>query len=258
MNLLFIGDIFGRPGRRIILEQLSSIKKEFSTDICLANCENAAAGKGVTEKIIKQLRDAGIDAFTAGNHLWDNKGSWDYLQQEKRIAKPFNYPRKSIGASYCTIPINEKAVTIVTFVGQAFMPSANSPFEQFDDFYGKVADKADIIVVDIHAEATAEKKAFACYLDGKVSCILGSHTHVQTADEQILEKGTGFITDVGMTGPHDSVIGVKKEIILEKMLTGMPRRYEVAKDGLELNAVSLKIDEKSGKTLFIERIKRKY
>lgn len=256
MNLLFIGDIFGRPGRKVISEILHSVKKEFSIDLCIANCENVASGSGITEKIITQLLDAGIDGFTSGNHLWDNKKAIDFLEREKRVCKPLNYPPKAIGARYSIFIYKNYKIVYLTLIGQAFMPAANSPFQAFDSIYEEISSISHSIIVDFHAEATAEKKALAYYLDGKVSCVLGTHTHVQTADEQILQKGTGFITDVGMTGPHDSVIGVKKEIILEKLTTGMPKRYEVAENGLEFNAVILEIDVETGKTKRIERIKR--
>jgi hypothetical protein len=256
MNVLFIGDIYGRPGRKIIEEYLPSLKNEMAIDVCIANCENAASGNGITEKIITQLIDSGIDAFTSGNHLWDNKDSLTYLQTEKRITKPLNYSQKSFGSSYYVIGSNSMKCAILTLAGQAFMPPANSPFEQVDQIIPEISAITNCIIVDFHAEATAEKKALAFYLDGRVSCVLGTHTHVQTADEQILKQGTGYITDVGMTGPHDSVIGVKKDIILEKILTGMPKRYEVAESGLEINAVFLQIDAQSGKTLKIERVKR--
>jgi 2',3'-cyclic-nucleotide 2'-phosphodiesterase len=256
MNLLFIGDVFGRPGRKVLNEILPSIKAELKIDICLANCENAAAGSGITEKIFNQLKQAGVDAFTSGNHLWDNKASLEFLQHEKRITKPLNYPPKALGAPYCILEYQGYKVIVLTLIGQAFMPPANSPFERFDEIYEEIKQLGTCIIVDFHAEATAEKKALACYLNGRVSCVLGTHTHVQTADEQILNKGTGFITDVGMTGPHDSIIGIKKEIILEKLLTGMPKRYDVAESGLELNAVLVEIDMDTGKTTMIKRIKR--
>ena len=258
MNLLFIGDIFGKPGRKIIIDHLEETKKEFSTDVCIANCENAASGKGITEKIFHQLREAGVDAFTSGNHLWDVKTSISFIEKENRICRPLNYPKKSVGATHCVLTVNSHPIVIITLIGQAFMGACNLPTETFDQWHQTFLDISSTIIVDFHAEATAEKKAMAYYLDGRVSAILGTHTHVQTADEQILPLGTGFITDVGMTGPHDSVIGVDKEIILEKFSSGIPKRYEVAKDGLELNAVSLTIDECTGKTTEIQRIKRKF
>ncbi len=256
MNILFIGDIFGRPGRELIVNNLPSVKNEFSIDFVIANGENIAHGKGITRRTAKPLFDAGIDVFTSGNHLWDKRDSLDYLSEEERILKPINYSPNAPGNTFYELKKDNESLVVLNIAGQSFMPPANSPFEAFDNIYKTVSNLTNNILVDFHAEATAEKRAFAHYVNGKVSAVLGTHTHIQTADEEILSEGTAYLTDVGMTGGHDSVIGVKKEIIIKKIRTGVPIRYEVADTGMQLNAVFLEI--KNGKTNKIIRIKRNY
>ncbi|RLC51803.1 MAG: TIGR00282 family metallophosphoesterase [Candidatus Cloacimonadota bacterium] len=259
MNVLFVGDIFGKPGRFVIQNYLSKIIEELGIDVCIANGENVAGGKGITEKTARKLFDGGIDVFTGGNHLWDKKDSLNYIAEEKRILKPINYPSAALGARYFIKTISENnKLAIVSLIGQAFIASVDSPLFSLEKILPELYEHTNKILVDFHAEATAEKRALGLYFDGKISAFLGTHTHIQTADEEILPNGTAYITDVGMTGPHDSVIGIKKEIIFEKIKTGMPQRYETAQNGLQLNAVFLKIDDESGKALEIKRIKRKY
>ncbi len=257
MNILFIGDIFGEPGRRVIKDHLPGLKEEFQIDICIANGENVAHGKGITEKTASELFDSGIDVFTSGNHLWDRRESIEYLKIEKRIVKPLNYPDGAIGFKSYIKEINNKKIAIVTLVGQAFMWSANSPFTTLDEFLPELKKETDNILVDIHAEATAEKRALGYYFDGRVSAVIGTHTHIQTADEEILPSGTAYITDVGMTGPHDSVIGMDKNVVLKKLVTCMPQKFIVASEGLQINAVFIKLNDKDGKALKIQRIRRK-
>ena len=259
MNVLFVGDIFGLPGRKIIQDELQHLKEEFSADITIANGENVAHGKGITEKTALALFDAGIDVFTSGNHLWDKRESLDYLKLERRIIKPLNTLAKTIGFDrFFKIAPNGDKLAIVCLIGQAFMTPIDSPLNTLEKILPEIQKETNNILVDFHAEATAEKRAMGYYFDGKISALIGTHTHIQTADEEILPNGCGYITDVGMTGPHDSVIGMKKEIILEKMTTGMPQKFDVADDGLQINAVFLKIDGKIGKTVEIKRIRRKY
>ncbi len=259
INILFIGDIFGKPGRDLVREQLPKLKEEFAVDVCIANGENIASGRGVTQKTTKQLFDVGVDVFTSGNHLWDKKESFDFLKEETRIVKPLNSPETAIGAKYCvhTTKIGNKVV-ILSFIGQVFMSPVNSPFSTLENILPELQQISKNIIVDLHAEATAEKRAFGFFADGRISAMFGTHTHIQTADEEILPNGTAYITDVGMTGPHNSVIGMKKEIIIEKIFTGMPKRFEVAKDGLQLNAVCIQLDEQTGKAQRITRIKRHF
>ncbi len=256
MNILFFADVFGQPGRNLIRRYVQQYRQKFQADVCIANCENIASGRGITEKTCEELFDGGVDILTSGNHLWDKKESFDYLAIENRICKPLNYPEKAIGKNYFikNLPNGDKLL-VVTLVGQAFMNVANSPFtilEQYLPEFRKITNK---IFVDFHAESTAEKRTMGFAFDGKVSAIIGTHTHIQTADEEILPMGTAYLTDAGMTGPHDSVIGIRKNIIIDKMLTGMPSKYEVAETGLELNGVFIRLDDTSGKALEIKRIK---
>jgi len=259
MNVLFIGDIFGKPGRFVIRNYLADVIEELGIDVCIANGENVAGGRGITEKTAGQLFDGGIDVFTSGNHLWDKKDSLEYIASEKRILKPINYPPDALGAQYFIKTISPgNTLAIVSLIGQAFITTADSPLFSLKKLLPELHNHTNKILVDFHAEATAEKRALGLYFDGQISAFVGTHTHIQTADEEILPRGTGYITDVGMTGPHNSVIGIQKEIIFEKMETGMPQRYETAKHGLQLNAVFLKIDDLNGRTLEIKRLKREY
>ncbi len=259
MNVLFIGDIVGKPGRQLIKEHLSELKQEFKVDTCLANCENVAQGRGITEKTANELFAAGIDAFTRGNHLWDKREGLHFISEETRIVKPINFSEQALGNNYHTISLDSGSkLAIACVVGQVFMGPADSPFDKLDSLLPELKQQTNCILIDVHAEATAEKRALAHYFDGRVSVIVGTHTHIQTADEELLPAGTAYITDTGMTGPHDSVIGTEKDIILHKMTTGMPQRFEIAKEGLQINAIIIKIDDETGNALHIERIRRKY
>ena len=250
MNILFFGDIVGKPGRKIVRKHLSALKEKYAIDYCIANCENLSHGRGISEKAILEMKSAGVDAFTSGNHLWDKKDSLDFLKEAKFITKPANYPNDALGSLY--YDINEE-LTILSLIGQSFMENnSNSPFYILDSLLKTELKNKKNIFIDFHAEATAEKKAFAFLFDGRISAVLGTHTHVQTVDEQILPKGTGFITDVGMNGSHNSIIGVQKETILKRIITGMPSMMKVAEEGLQVNAIFLKII--NGKTTCIKRI----
>lgn len=258
IKVLFLGDIFGRSGRAVVKAELSSLKEEFKVDFCIANCENIASGRGITEKTVQELFDAGMDAFTSGNHLWDKKDALAYLSKEKRIVKPLNYPEAALGSPWCILEKNpQEKLAIICLTGQVFMQPCDSPFTIIDRSLPQIQNDTRAILVDFHAEATGEKRALGFYLDGKVSALLGTHTHIQTADEEILPAGTAYITDVGMNGAHDSIIGVKKDLILHKTLTGMPVRFEPATTGNQINAVVVEIDPETGKAREIIRIKRK-
>ena len=257
MKILFFGDIYGKPGRFILKNYLAELKDEFQPDVCIANCENIAQGRGITEKTALEILDSGIDVLTGGNHLYDKKESVKYISEERRIVRMLNFPKQAPGNKYfLKNTTSGKKLAVVSLCGQAFMGAANSPFEALDEYLPEIKKETNLIFVDFHAEATAEKRAFGFYFDGRVTAIVGTHTHIQTADEDILPKGTAYITDVGMTGPHDSIIGVKKEIILDKIMTGIPNRYEVADTGLEINAVLIEFDEITGESDSILRIKR--
>jgi 2',3'-cyclic-nucleotide 2'-phosphodiesterase len=255
MNIVFLGDVFGKPGRQVVLDNIVRLKQQYAADFLIINGENLADGKGLTEKTTKLLFDAGVTAITSGNHLWDRQESQDYLKSETRIVKPLNYPSGALGNPFYKVEISNSELTLLSITGQIFMSACNSPFSAMEEYLEQHKTDTGCILVDFHAESTAEKRAFAHMFDGRVSAILGTHTHIQTADEEILPLGTGYITDVGMTGPHDSVIGVKKHLIIEKMKTGMPIRYEVANSGLQINGVFLVVNDATAKTEKIERIR---
>lgn len=258
IKVLFFGDIFGRSGRAVIKKYLPLLKIQYQADFCLANCENMAAGRGITERTVRELFAVGVDAFTSGNHLWDKKDSHSYLQTEPRIIKPNNYPDRSYGNPWLLLTsADNKKLAVACLTGQVYMQPCGSPWRHIDELLPELSKATSAILVDFHAEATGEKRTLGYYLDGRVSAVLGTHTHVQTADEEILPQGTAYLSDVGMNGPHDSIIGVQKELIIYKTLSGMPVRFEPAKTGNQINAVYLEIDETTGKAIHIERIKFK-
>ncbi len=256
MRILFLGDIYGKPGREVLKRNLKHLKQELSIDICIANFENLADGRGISEKCAKTTFSYGVDFATSGNHLWDKAESFPYLRQEVRICKPMNYPKPEMGMNFIETKFETKNLIIVNLAGQSFMPPANSPFHTIDKFLENYSIEDNIIFVDFHAEATAEKRAMSWFLDGRVSALVGTHTHIQTSDEQILPQGTAYITDAGMTGGHESVIGVQKDIILDSIRDGVHRPYKVSQRGLEINGVMLDIDEKTNRTNKIIRIRR--
>lgn len=260
INILFIGDINGKPGRKIVKNLLPDIIKNKNVNFVIANGENVAGGFGITKEKYLELLSSGIDVVTTGNHIWDKKEVIELINCETNILRPANYPANNPGTGYGIFESKDKKfkVGVINLIGRIFMPPAECPFATAQKIAEEISDKTKIIIVDIHAEATSEKQALGFYLDGKVSAVIGTHTHVQTADERILPLGTGFITDAGMTGPFDSVIGVEKETIIRRFLTLMPEKFEVAKTNLRLNAVLLSIDESTGKTKSIERINLKY
>ncbi len=259
MNVLYLGDIVGKPGRNLVTEHLPNLRKEFDISVCIANGENVAQGRGITEKTAHELFLAGVDVFTSGNHLWDKKESLDFIASEPRIIKPLNFPEKAIGSKYFIFETAEQQkIAVLCLIGQVFMTPADSPYATFERILPEIAEITNIIFIDFHAEATAEKRALGFYLEGKITALIGSHTHIQTADEEILPRGTAYITDAGMTGPHDSVIGTDKEIIMQKFTSGMPLRFDVASGGLQINGVVVIVDDNTGRATDIIRIKRNY
>ena len=257
MKVLFLGDIFGRPGRVAVKSFLGNFKRENQVDLCIANCENITDGKGASEKKIIEMRESGVHIFSSGNHLYDQKNEYEFLKKADYIARPLNYPDLAYGYKFVTYTVNNTPVILITLCGQTYMNPVNSPFLSLENFLNNFDNLPKNIVIDFHAESTAEKRTLGFYFDGKVSAILGTHTHVQTADEEILPNGTAYITDVGMCGPHDSVIGIKKEIAIEKVQKGLPVRHVTADKGLEINAVYFELDENTGKATQIRRIKEK-
>ncbi len=255
MRLLMIGDIVGRSGRRAVKDNLPGLINQFLIDAVIANGENAAGGNGITREIARELFSCGVDVITMGNHVWNQKEIFSYIDQENRIIRPANYPPGTPGSG--SIIFKTKSginVGVINASGRVFLQELDCPFRKVDEILSDMKDKTNLILVDFHAEATSEKVAMGWFLNGRVSAVCGTHTHVQTADERILPGGTAYITDVGMTGPRDSVIGVKKETVIERFLTQMPRRFEVPEGLYQFNAVLIDIDENSGLATSIERI----
>lgn len=255
MNILYIGDIFGKPGRTVVQILIRDLFERFAIDFCIANCENAAGGNGVTPAIVTDLLDQGIDILTSGNHIWDKKEVLECIDDEPRLLRPANYPATAPGhGSYVSRAADGARVGVINLIGRVFMGSFDCPFRKADEQFEKLRTQCDVIVVDMHAEATSEKVAMGWYLDGRVSAVLGSHTHVQTADERILPEGAAYLTDVGMTGPYDSVIGIQKEIVLDRFLTQMPKRFEPAKQGAVFAGAVIGVDPGSGRAHSIRRL----
>ena len=255
MRILFIGDIVGRPGRDMVRHGLAAIVDHHAVDLVIANAENAAAGFGITREIGDQLLDWGVDVMTTGNHVWDKKEALDYIGTEPRLLRPANYSSVAPGnGSYLARTKDGQSVGVINVMGRIFMPPLDDPFAVVLTEIAALRERARVIFVDFHAEATSEKVAMGWHLDGRVTAVVGTHTHVQTADERILPKGTAYLTDVGMTGPHDSVIGVQTEAALGKFLNGMPARFDTATGNPRLNAVIIDADAETGRALDIERL----
>ncbi|HOX16412.1 MAG TPA: TIGR00282 family metallophosphoesterase [Smithellaceae bacterium] len=255
MKILFIGDIVGKPGRRAVKEILPSLIGNREIDLVIANCENAAAGFGVTRDVVEELYDAHIDILTSGNHIWDKKEVLGFIEDYETLLRPANYPGLVPGKGSVLLPTAAgDYVGVLNLAGRIFMQPIDCPFVTAKKEIVRLKAKANVIIVDMHAEATSEKKALGWYLDGEVSAVLGTHTHVQTADDEVLPGGTAYISDVGMTGPFDSVIGIKKDTIIEKFLTQVPNRFDVAKGDVRLQGVLMDIDAQSGRANAIERI----
>ncbi len=260
MKILFIGDIFGRPGRTIVKDRLPELRKQYAVDLVIANCENAAAGFGITPPLAEELFDLGIDVMTTGNHVWDKREIIDYFQMAdgnphspaRRLLRPANLSQGLPGWGIYEGQKNGVSYAVVNLQGRVFMGSSDDPFRYVDRLLEQI--KSKVVFVDFHAEATSEKVAFGWYLDGRVTAMVGTHTHIPTADETVLPKGTAYITDAGMTGPYDSVIGVKKEQVIEKFLSGMPARFESANADVRLCAVVVECDDQTGRALRIERL----
>ncbi|MGC7872469.1 TIGR00282 family metallophosphoesterase [Desulfosporosinus sp. SYSU MS00001] len=258
MRILFVGDIVGKPGREAIKRFLKPLQQEYTIDVTIANAENAAAGKGLTKEIAEELFDYGIQFFTMGNHVWDNRDIMNFIDQETRMIRPANYPVGAPGQGSGLIRINGCKIGVLNLSGRVYMTPLDDPFSAAIRWINQLKQETPIVFVDFHAEATSEKVALGWFLDGKVSAVVGTHTHIQTSDFRVLPQGTAYITDVGMTGPRDSVLGIKKEIIINRFLTQLPAKFELATGPIQINAVVIDIDEKSGKALKIEAVQRYY
>lgn len=252
MNILGIGDIIGRPGRRAVSEVLPGLRQRYQLDLVVANAENAAGGFGVTINTAKELLDAGVDVLTSGNHIWAQKDIIPFLDSEMPILRPLNYPPGVPGKGFL---INSQAL-IVNLIGRTFMSNYDCPFRAMDKLLAEIGYRPPVVIVDFHAEATSEKMALGRYLDGRVSAVLGTHTHVGTIDAQILTNGTAYVTDIGMVGPVDSVIGDDAEAVIQRFLTMRPHSLSVGKGKTVFNAIMVCVDNKSGKGIKIERICR--
>ena len=265
MRILFIGDIFGSPGRSIVRDHLADIVSGQKIDLVIANAENAAGGFGVTPSIAEELLELGIEVLTTGNHVWDKKEIIEYMRSAdgdaksaaRRLLRPANFPAGTPGVGVFEGTTRGGAVpyAVLNLQGRVFMAGNDDPFRTADALLKQI--RAKVIFVDMHAEATSEKMAMGWYLDGRVTAVIGTHTHVPTADARLLNSGTAYMTDVGMTGPYDSVIGVKKEMILERFLTSMPGRFEAAKDDVRLCAAVVECDPETGRATGIERLERR-
>jgi metallophosphoesterase (TIGR00282 family) len=259
MRVFFIGDIFGKPGRRLIHEKLHGLLQEYRVDFCIANIENSAGGFGITPQIADDLLNSEIDALTSGNHIWDKRAILPYLSEQPKLLRPHNYPKGTpgtgiyLGNTNCGVRIG-----VLNLQGRVFMAAIDCPFATGLAAIEQIRKQTPIIVVDFHAEATSEKQAFGWYVDGRVTAVMGTHTHVQTADERILPRGTAYITDLGMTGPHDSVIGSVPDMALDRFLRQMPNRLEPATGNLKICGAMIEIDESNGRALSIQRINLSY
>lgn len=263
MRILFIGDIVGAPGRKIVCEDLAHVIAENGIDLTIANCENAASGFGITPRLVEELLSAGVEVLSGGNHIFDRKEILDYFAHEPRVLRPANLAPGVPGSGlYIGTAKNGARYALLNLQGRVFMPAIDCPFRTADRELARLAELAagngaggvNLVLVDFHAEATSEKQAMGHYLDGRVTAVLGTHTHVVTADEQVLPKGTAYITDVGMTGPHDSVIGMDKQAMTKRFLDGLPTRFEVAEGDTRLNAVVIDADEQTGRARSIARV----
>jgi len=256
MRLLFLGDVLGRSGRDAVIAELPRMRAALAVEFCVVNGENAAAGFGITPRIVEELLATGIEVLSGGNHIWDRKEILDFFPQEPRLLRPANFPEGTPGSGvYQGCARNGVPYAVLDLQGRVFMASNDCPFRAADREIARISPNVRIIFVDFHAETTSEKEAMGWYLDGRVSAVIGTHTHVATADEHVLPGGTAYQTDVGMTGPHNGVIGMDKTAILRKFLDGQPARFEVATGDVQMNAVQIDVDETTGRARAIERLR---
>ena len=255
MNILMVGDIFGEPGRVALAKLLPRLRQQHAIDVAVVNIENAAGGFGVTPQIARTVLEAGgVDVLTSGNHIWDKKEIIPYIGKENLLLRPANFPLGTPGSGFITVKAGPHRVAVLNLMGRIFMHPIDCPFRKADEIVAELRRETPVVLVDMHAEATSEVMALGWYLDGRVSAVVGTHRHVQTADERILPGGTAYITDIGMTGPVDSVIGVDKDIIIQRFLTQMPIRFEPAKGPAALRGVVIVVDPDTGRATSIQRL----
>jgi metallophosphoesterase (TIGR00282 family) len=259
VKILFIGDIVGRTGRHAVTALVPRLVDEHDVDLTIANCENAAGGIGVTPRTGREILNAGIDVLTSGNHVWDKRDAFEFLSDCERVLRPANYPPGAAGSGSGVFKArNGVKVGVVNLQGRVFMQEIDCPFRTGSELLRELHEETPVLIVDVHAEATSEKLALGWYLAGQASAVLGTHTHIQTADERVLEGHTAYITDVGMTGPADSVIGIRKDLSIARFVTQLPQRFEAASGPAQLNGVVLDIDEETGAALGIKRVVESY
>jgi metallophosphoesterase (TIGR00282 family) len=255
MNVLMVGDIFGEPGRSALARLLPRLREEHAIDFCVVNCENAAGGFGITPPMARQMLEQGADVLTSGNHIWDKKEIVEFITKENLLLRPANFPAGTPGVGHVTVKAGPHRVAVLNLMGRVFMNPIDCPFRKADEILPELRRETRIILVDMHCEATSESQAMGWYLDGRVSAVVGTHRHVQTADERVLPGGTAYITDLGMTGPTDGVIGVDRETILQRFLTQMPTRFEPAKGPVALQGAVIAIDPETGRAQDIRRLR---
>lgn len=259
MRILALGDVFGRPGRNIIFTKAGEIRARYSADFVIVNCENASGGNGVSERNATELLDVkAVDVYTSGNHIWDKKDINNIIQQSERIIRPANYPAPCPGRGYSIFRTKGVRIGVINLSGTTFMESLDNPFTTFDEIYEKIHPSCDIIAVDFHAEATSEKIAFGYHADGRANIIYGTHTHVLTADTRILDGGSGYLTDIGMTGPYDGVIGVDRNIIVKNFVTQRKSRFETAEGRTQVNGAVFVLDDATFRCTGIELVREIY
>ncbi|MGG3892110.1 TIGR00282 family metallophosphoesterase [Metabacillus fastidiosus] len=254
MKILFIGDIFGSPGRDMVKQYLPKLKTKYNPHFIIINGENAAHGKGITQKIYNEFINFGANVITMGNHTWGNREIFEFIDGADKLIRPANFPEDNPGKGITYSKVNGKEIAVINLQGRAFLPPSDCPFKKADELIKQAEKRGAIIFVDFHAEATSEKQAMGWYLDGRAAAVVGTHTHIQTADNRILPNGTAYITDVGMTGPYDGVLGVDRDLILKRFLTGLPVKHDVAQGREQLSAVIIEIDDKTRLAKKIDRI----
>jgi len=257
VKVAFLGDVVGGSGRRAAAGALERVKESHGIDLVIANVENSAGGFGITEKALAELERAGVVFFTSGNHVWDKREGVPLLDERANIIRPANYPGNAPGRGFRVIRVNDTPVAVLNLQGRVFMPAIDCPFRTVDRCLEQIGDGCRVSIVDVHAEATSEKMALGWYLDGRVSLVVGTHTHIPTSDERILPKGTGYVTDVGMTGSYDSVLGVSKRIVIQRFLEMRPARFEIATQDLRCDLVVADVDDATGRTRSIEHLQIK-
>ncbi|AOM83119.1 TIGR00282 family metallophosphoesterase [Salisediminibacterium beveridgei] len=254
MKILFIGDVVGSPGRGALKEYLPKLKSKYRPDVTIVNAENSASGKGLTKKIYHELITTGADLLTMGNHMWDKKEIFDFIDDVDNLARPVNFPKNNPGKGYVIKTCNGKKIAVINAQGRTFMQAIDCPFETLDDLVDELRKETKHIFIDFHAEATSEKLAMSWFLDGRVTAVAGTHTHVPTADERILPQGTAHITDTGMTGPYDGILGMEKDTIINRFRNGLPARFEVTTGRTQLNGLFIESDQQTGLARSIKRI----